>query len=137
MDIDPAIPTGSYPSSSAGQAPLAPSPSPPPERGDSPPKPAQTSGHKQPSSGQDAPPNEHAPPQAATSAATSNKRARGSNVPKKPADGAAGSGAAGTDRVPGTTLLPLARVQKIIKADKEMATTTKEAVFLIAVATVS
>ncbi|KAG8920872.1 hypothetical protein FRC01_000549 [Tulasnella sp. 417] len=135
MDIDPAIPTGTYPSSSSGPAPLAPSPSPPPERGDSPAKPVKAPGHQKPPSGQEAPPDEHAPPQAATSAAPSNKRARGSNAPKKTGDGAASSAAAGTDRVPGTTLLPLARVQKIIKADKEMATTTKEAVFLIAVAT--
>ncbi|KAG8955876.1 hypothetical protein FRC04_006323 [Tulasnella sp. 424] len=135
MDVDPAIPTGTYPASSSGPAPLAPSPSPPPERGDSPPKLAKALGHSKPGSGQEAQTDGNAPPPAAVSAAPSNKRARGSNVPKKPVEAAATSAAASADRVPGTTLLPLARVQKIIKADKEMATTTKEAVFLIAVAT--
>jgi len=41
-----------------------------------------------------------------------------------------------TERAPGQTLLPMSRVQKIMKADKELAGTAKEAVFLIAVATV-
>jgi hypothetical protein len=41
-----------------------------------------------------------------------------------------------TERVLGQTLLPLARVQKIMKADKELAGTGKDAVFLISVATV-
>ncbi|KAG8968748.1 hypothetical protein FRC03_006203 [Tulasnella sp. 419] len=38
-------------------------------------------------------------------------------------------------RTPGTTLLPVARVQKIIKADKDLQAVSKEAVFLISVAT--
>ncbi|KAG9019884.1 hypothetical protein FRB90_000014 [Tulasnella sp. 427] len=127
MDIDPAIPTKSYPSSSSGLAPLAPSPSPPPEGGDGQPPLV----HQASTSGPETP-DEDAPVPGAP--APSNKRSRPGNAPKKPVDGASLSGP-GTDRVPGTTLLPLARVQKIIKADKEMATTTKEAVFLIAVAT--
>jgi hypothetical protein len=40
------------------------------------------------------------------------------------------------ERAPGSTLLPLSRVQKIMRADKEMGAAGKEAVFLIAVATV-
>jgi DNA polymerase epsilon subunit 4 len=41
-----------------------------------------------------------------------------------------------TERPPGASLLPMSRVQKIMKADKELAGTAKEAVFLISVATV-
>ena len=41
-----------------------------------------------------------------------------------------------TERAPGASLLPMSRVQKIMKADKELAGTAKEAVFLISVATV-
>ncbi|KAF9517215.1 hypothetical protein BS47DRAFT_1483419 [Hydnum rufescens UP504] len=40
-----------------------------------------------------------------------------------------------TERPPGASLLPMSRVQKIMKADKELAGTAKEAVFLISVAT--
>ncbi|KIJ54907.1 hypothetical protein M422DRAFT_775107 [Sphaerobolus stellatus SS14] len=39
------------------------------------------------------------------------------------------------DRPPGKSLLPTARVQKIMKADKELPSCNKEAVFLISVAT--
>jgi len=46
------------------------------------------------------------------------------------------SGRPNDERAPGTTLLPLSRVQKIMKADKELGAAGKEAVFLIAVATV-
>ncbi|KDQ09901.1 hypothetical protein BOTBODRAFT_36716 [Botryobasidium botryosum FD-172 SS1] len=40
-----------------------------------------------------------------------------------------------TERAPGQTLLPLSRVQKIVKADKELAGMSKEATYLISVAT--
>jgi len=40
-----------------------------------------------------------------------------------------------TERVRGQTLLPLSRVQKIVKADKELAGMSKEATYLISVAT--
>ncbi|KAF8517421.1 histone-fold-containing protein, partial [Hysterangium stoloniferum] len=39
------------------------------------------------------------------------------------------------DRPPGKSLLPTARVQRIMKADKELPSCNKEAVFLISVAT--
>lgn len=39
------------------------------------------------------------------------------------------------ERALGTTLLPLARVQKIMRADKDLTGASKEAIFLIAVAT--
>ncbi|EJU03221.1 hypothetical protein DACRYDRAFT_40613, partial [Dacryopinax primogenitus] len=39
-----------------------------------------------------------------------------------------------SERDVGKTLLPVARVQKILKADKEMSTCGKDAVFLISVA---
>ncbi|KAF8574328.1 histone-fold-containing protein, partial [Ramaria rubella] len=39
------------------------------------------------------------------------------------------------DRPPGKSLLPISRVQKIIKADKELPSCNKEAVFLVSVAT--
>lgn len=39
------------------------------------------------------------------------------------------------ERAPGRSLLPVARVQKILKADKELDGVAKEAVFLISVAT--
>ncbi|KAG8908431.1 hypothetical protein FRB99_006636 [Tulasnella sp. 403] len=39
------------------------------------------------------------------------------------------------ERVHGSTLLPLARVQKIMRADKELSNTSKEAVFLVSCAT--
>ncbi|KAF8908995.1 histone-fold-containing protein [Gymnopilus junonius] len=43
--------------------------------------------------------------------------------------------AAEVEREPGKTLLPFARVQKIIKADKDIPIVAREATFLIAVAT--
>ncbi|PVF94656.1 hypothetical protein CPB86DRAFT_800331 [Serendipita vermifera] len=39
------------------------------------------------------------------------------------------------ERTPGRSLFPIARVQKILKADKELNGVAKEAVFLIAIAT--
>lgn len=41
------------------------------------------------------------------------------------------------EKQPGTTLFPIARVKKIIKADKDVDTMSAEATFLIAAATVS
>lgn len=41
------------------------------------------------------------------------------------------------DRLPGTTTLPVARVQRIVKADKEIQMMNKESIFLLSVATVS
>lgn len=60
------------------------------------------------------------------------------NVPveaktKKPK--AQAKAAPNADRPPGKSLLPTARVQKIMKADKELPSCNKEAVFLISVAT--
>lgn len=40
-------------------------------------------------------------------------------------------------REPGTSLLPIARVAKIIKADQDVQACSKEATFLIGIATVS
>lgn len=47
--------------------------------------------------------------------------------PRKPAN----------ERTPGSSLLPTSRVTKIMKADKDLGLTAKEAVFLVSVATVS
>ncbi|KIM25809.1 hypothetical protein M408DRAFT_330993 [Serendipita vermifera MAFF 305830] len=41
----------------------------------------------------------------------------------------------GNDRVPGKSLFPVARVQKILKADTELAGIAKDAVFLVSIAT--
>jgi hypothetical protein len=42
-----------------------------------------------------------------------------------------------TESVPGTTTLPVARVQRIVKADKDIQMVNKEAIFAISVVTVS
>lgn len=47
--------------------------------------------------------------------------------PRKPAN----------ERTPGSSLLPVSRVTKIMKADKDLGITAKEAVFLVSIATVS
>ena len=53
-----------------------------------------------------------------------------SSAPKKP------KSKPPTERVPGQSLLPLSRVSKIMKADKELGATAKEAIFLVAIAAV-
>jgi DNA polymerase epsilon subunit 4 len=41
------------------------------------------------------------------------------------------------ENVPGTTSLPVARVQRIVKADKDIQMVNKEAIFAISIVTVS
>lgn len=41
-----------------------------------------------------------------------------------------------TERVPGTTILPLARIKRVIKEDKDVSLINAEATFCIAYATV-
>lgn len=54
-------------------------------------------------------------------------------APRKPAN----PGEEPAPRMPGTTLFPISKVSKIIKADKDVQMCQKEAVFLISCATVS
>lgn len=42
-----------------------------------------------------------------------------------------------TERVPGTTILPLARIKRVIKEDKDVSLINAEATFCIAYATVN
>ncbi len=83
---------------------------------------------------------ESAPPKRSPSTEDVDVEEDGDYQPAKPSKRARvkKAEAAGTgERVFGTSLFPLARVQKIMKADKEMPPASKEAVFLIAIATVS
>lgn len=54
---------------------------------------------------------------------------------RKPRQSASGA-ADGPDRAPGTTHLPFARVQRIIKADKEVMGVSREAHLMVSLATV-
>jgi hypothetical protein len=60
--------------------------------------------------------------------------AQGSDLPKKSSTSAGKKPT--TIRTPGTSLIPASRITKIMKADKEVGITAKEAVFLVSVATV-
>lgn len=64
-------------------------------------------------------------PVGGTSRATKSNAAK--KPPRKPAN----------ERTPGSSLLPVSRVTKIMKADKDLGITAKEAVFLVSIATVS
>ena len=55
------------------------------------------------------------------------KPAAPKKAPRKPA----------SERTPGSSLLPVTRVTNVMKADKELGITAKEAVYLISIATVS
>jgi DNA polymerase epsilon subunit 4 len=61
--------------------------------------------------------------------ATTSKR----KAPRKPRSAPAKP----ADRVPGTTSLPVARVKRILGADEDLQNISKEALFLISIATVS
>lgn len=60
-------------------------------------------------------------------ASSSKKSSAAKKPPRKPAN----------ERTPGSSLLPVSRVTKIMKADKDLGITAKEAVFLVSIATVS
>ncbi|KAF8333516.1 uncharacterized protein EI90DRAFT_568546 [Cantharellus anzutake] len=66
---------------------------------------------------------------AETEAATATAADAAEPAPKKP------KSKPPTERLPGQSLLPLSRVSKIMKADKELGTAAKEAIFLVAIAT--
>lgn len=72
----------------------------------------------------DAAPSKSAPTGGTPGAAKSNAAKK---PPRKPAN----------ERTPGSSLLPASRVTKIMKADKDLGITAKEAVFLVSIATVS
>ncbi|KAJ9095241.1 hypothetical protein QFC21_005607 [Naganishia friedmannii] len=71
----------------------------------------------------------------AANTTTANTTTKKKGPPKKPRQSNADSKEKDADRVPGTTALPVSRVKKILSADPELQNTTREALFLMSVAT--